>query len=124
MLNTKDGTFTKDLISDGTKTTALKLSDDELIRVYNDIRKIGIINYPEVFKPGSFGFTRRSVSPHPTYELTIEYNGQQKRVFWDDESLSEEAKAKQLRELIDQVVSIIESKDEFKQLPKPQGGYM
>ena len=124
VLNTKDGTFTKDMISSGTKTTDLKLSDDELVTVYNDLRKINIMDYPEVFKPDRFVITQRSVSPNLTYELTIVYSGKQKTVFWNDESLSEESEAKLLRGMIDRVRSIIESKDEYKKLPEPQGGYI
>jgi len=124
VLNTKDGTFTKDMISSGTKTTDLKLSDDELGTVYTNLRMIKIMNYPEVFKPDRFAITQRSVSPYMTYDLTIGYNGKQKTVIWDDESLSEESEAKNLRDMINRVISILESKDEYKKLPEPEGGYM
>jgi hypothetical protein len=119
VLNTKDGTFTKDLISAGTETTELKLSNDELALVYDAMQKINIMKYPEVFKPDSSQFVR----PYQTYDLTINYAGQDKRVFWEDESLSRGPEATQLREVFEKIKSIIECKDEFKRMAEPVGGY-
>jgi len=123
VLDTKDGTFTKDLIIAGAKNAPLKLSDEELTTIYNEMQKIKIMNYPEYFKPDRLPI-QRWVTPHPTYELTIEYNGKEKRIFWDDESLSEESESNKLRNVINLVKTIIENKEEYKKFPEPQGGYM
>lgn len=122
-LNTKNGTFTKDLVLSGTSTIPLELSNDELTMIYNEMRKISINNYPEDFKPDNDSTIKRWVTPCQTYELFITYNRKEHQINWVDSNLSEGSEAKNLRDLINMIVSTIESKEEYKKLPEPQGGY-
>ncbi len=122
-LNTIEGTFTKDLILSGTTTIPLELSNDELNMIYNEMCKINIKSYPEEFRPDYDSAVKRWVTPCETYELLITYNGKEHQIVWVDSSLSEKTEAKNLRDLISLIISIIENKEEVKKLPEPKGGY-
>lgn len=123
-LNTFNGEFTKDLITSGTATTKLKLTDEEMRQVYGQMRRINIMGYDEIFSPDSFSLTKYFVTPYRTYQFTVSYGGQKKSIIWKDESLSNTASAKDLRDLVQIIQDIIERKEEFKNLPQPTGGYM
>jgi len=123
-LNTIDGTFTKDLVISGTKTIPLELSNDEITMIYDELRKISINSYPKEFKPDNNSTIKRSVTPCQSYDLFIRYNGKEHQISWIDSSLSEVSEAKNLRDLINVIISTIESKEEFKKLTEPQGGYL
>lgn len=118
-LNTFEGTFTKDLIAVGTATTKLKLSADEKRKIYEEMMKVKILEYPAVFKPKS----NRGVEPHLTYYLKVRMNGKIKEITWEDESEAQTREAVRLRDLINKIIDLIKNKNEFKKLPAPQGGY-
>lgn len=123
-LDTKAGTYTKDLILSGTISIPLELSTDELTKIYNEMYKIKINNYPEKFKPDNDAAVQRSVTPCQTYELLLTANGKEQQITWVDSSLSEKTDANNLRDLINLIISAIESKEEVKKLPEPRGAYL
>jgi hypothetical protein len=120
-LDTFKGQFTKDLAAAGTTTTRLKLTNDEMEKIYQHMVEINIFNYPEVFKPSSN--LAQYVTPHPTYEFTINIDKVTKKIYWEDENQSDSADAKRLRDLIDNIRQTVESKVEYKKLPPMEGGY-
>ena len=63
-------------------------------------------------------------TPYPTYYFRVEYNSDTKELLWHDNMLTEDEKAMKLRELINFIRNIIESKEEYKKLPPAQGGYL
>lgn len=120
VLDTAGGTFTKDLISAGTKTTELSLTEKELQGIYSEMDRINILNYPEKFSPKSDVF----MTPHPTYYLKIQVNSEVKEILWEDKNDSQAVEAVQLRNLVNRIVQSIEKKKEFKTLPGAVGGYI
>lgn len=118
-LNTVDGTYTKDMIGEGTLTTNLKLSEEEMNDIYKTMRNIDILSYPGIFTPES----NTGQTPFPTYWIRIFYEGKEKRIYWEDEKDSKTKEAVKLRELYKKIHEIVVEKEEYKKLPKPKGGY-
>lgn len=50
-LDTAKGQFTKDMVSEPSITTSLKLSDDEMNTIYSEMKRINILDYPDSFNP-------------------------------------------------------------------------
>lgn len=124
-LNTFEGTYTKDMIIDPSITVNLSLSKEELDRIYKKIVEINFFGYPDQFSvfvpPGqSVGM----VTPYYSYYFRVEYDSKVKELRWEDNITSEDKKAEKLRELINLIRDIVESKEEYKQLPSPRGGYI
>jgi hypothetical protein len=120
-LDTFKGQFTKDLAANRTTTTRLKLTNDEMKKIYQRMVEINIVSYPEVFKPSST--LAQYVTPHPTYEFTINIDKVTKKIYWEDVNQSDSLDAKRLRDLIENIRQTVESKEEYKKLPPMKGGY-
>lgn len=118
-LDTPKGTYTKDMVTAPSVTTTLKLSDEEMNEIYTVMRNINILSYPDNFNPKSNMFQ----NPFQTYSIKIIANGKEKNIYWKDESVSNSKEAVKLRDLIKRIHEIISTKEEYKKLPEPQGGY-
>ncbi len=124
-LNTFQGTYTRDMVSDPSITVNLSLSKEELDRIYQKMVEIEFFDYPEEFSvsvpPGeSVG----RVTPYSRYYFKVEYDSRVKELWWEDEIINPNEKAGNLRELIQFIRDIIETKEEYKKLPEPTSGYM
>jgi hypothetical protein len=131
VIDTYQNKFTKDMINDPSITIDLRLTEAEMDRIYQKMVEIDFFNYPERFKvsvpPGQ---PTVIVTPFPIYQFTVEKDSQIKRLDWDDTTLwddketNPDVKADKLRELINLIKGIIESREEYKELPEPTGGYL
>jgi len=123
-LNTFNDTFTKDMIMDPSITVPLTLSQQELDKISRKMLEIDFINYPGSFSvevaPGEAVGQR---IPYPSYYFQVEYDSQVKELFWEDKIINGSERADRLRELIRLIIDIIESKEEYQNLPSPSGGY-
>lgn len=124
-LDTFQGTYTKDMVADPSITVPLSLSEEELDRIYQKMVEIDFFNYPDKFSvyvpPGEpVGI----VTPYASYYFKVEYNSQVKELWWEDEIINENEKADRLRELIKLIRDIVESKEEYKELPPPSSAYL
>ena len=124
-LNTFEGTYTKDMIMDPPITVKLYLSQEEVDRIYQKMVEIDFFSYPDKFfvsvPPGE---VVGMVTPFLSYYFKVEYDSKTKELWWEDEIIKEDEKAEKLRELIKFIRDIIESKEEYKKLPSPRGGYL
>jgi len=124
-LNTFEGTYTKDMVMDPPITVKLHLSQEELDRIYQKMVEIDFFSYPDKFfvsvPPGE---VVGMVTPHLSYYFKVEHDSKTKELWWEDEIINEDEKAEKLRELIKFIRDIIESKEEYKKLPSPRGGYL
>jgi len=118
-LDTIKGEYTKDMVTDSSITTSLKLSDEEMNTIYSEMKKINILSYPKIFKPKS----NAQQTPFDTYSIKIIADGSEKNISWNDENVSEAKDAVQLRKLFKIIQEIIINKDEFKKLPEPKNTY-
>lgn len=118
-LDTIKGQYTKDMVTEPSVSTNLKLSDEDMDTIYSEIIKINILDYPDNFKPKNNVIQ----TPYYTYNFKIIVNGMEKNISWADENVSESKEAVQLRKLFKKIQEIIESKEEYKKLPEAKGGY-
>lgn len=123
VLDTASGLFTKDLVSErlGTVTTNLALTEEELASLYADLRQLDIGTYVGVFVPGSAAGSGHT--PYVSYYLHVRACGQEKEIFWEDNSDSAERDAVALRTFFARIQAIIEGKPEYQELPQAKGGY-
>lgn len=115
-LNTFKQTYTKDLIMDGTVTTKLRLSDSELWAIYQKIIDLNLFDgkIDPVDK-------RIILIPSSDYYLKVQIDSEQKELSWTNKHGKINDR---LQQFTDYVISIIQSKDEYKRLPAAKGGYM
>jgi hypothetical protein len=118
-LDTIKGQYTKDMVTEPSVSTNLKLSDEDMNTIYSEIRNINILDYPDNFKPKS----NVTQIPFCTYNFKVIVNGIEKNLSWADESVSQPKQAVQFRELFKKIQERIESKEEYKKLPEAKGGY-
>ncbi len=124
VLDTFKGEYTKDMVLGPSVTVPLSLSEDEMDRIYQKMVEIDFFNYPERFSvvvpPGEL---TGMVTPFSSYYFKAEYHSQIKELWWEDEITNKDEKADKLRELINLIRGIVESKDEYKKLPEPRSAY-
>lgn len=117
-INTFNGTVTKDLIVDGTKTIKLELNKEELQMIYEKMKEIKINETKELIpKKGCI------VEPHEDDEWTIEFDDKTIKHNISGEYCEPTEDAKQLLKLRNYILNIIKSKDVYQSLPKPNGSY-
>ena len=122
-LNTFDGTFTKDLILDSTRTTSFVLSETELDSIAEDLSAADIFSYPDTFVVQT-GDTAVFITPHQTYILKIRQGNTWKEVYWEDSLIAPDPRAGRLRQTFNAIRALVESKPEYKKLPPARGGYL
>lgn len=125
VIDTYGDKFTKDMITAPSITIDLRLTEEEMDRIYQKMVEIKFFDYPETFKvEAPPGEPTGIVTPYSTYIFTVETDGRTKTLQWDDEITNPDEKTEKLRELINLIREIIESREEYKQLPEPEGGYL
>jgi hypothetical protein len=122
-LNTFNDTFTKDLVLDGTVRTRLVLTEAEIDSIEAMFLSIDIFDYPDTFvAPNSD--TVAVVTPHVTYVLKLKRDASQKVVYWADSLVSTDIRGANLRRAFEFTRTLIEAKQEYKNLPPARGGYL
>ncbi|MFB5089609.1 hypothetical protein PGC35_20905 [Psychrobacillus sp. PGGUH221] len=121
-ISTFEGTVTKDLIADGTATTELILTEEEMKDIYENMPEINIAETKE-FTPEPINGTVCMQQPYGEDEWKIIINGETLTHLISGEYCEPTNDAKQLIELRNYVFNIIKSKDEYKSLPESDGGY-
>ena len=122
ILNTFNGTYTKDLGRNPSVTIDFSLSDEDMDRIYQKMLEIDFLCYPNKFViivPDGESVAMRS--PYLEYYFQVVCNQRIKVLKWEDTILNVDEDAKNLRSLIDLVRSTIESKAEYRSLPSPVG---
>jgi hypothetical protein len=116
-LNTFNGTFTKDLVIDGTITTRLTLTPEELSQIQERLSDIGFFDYPETFP------SQLVVTPRGDYYLKVQNGSTVKEVTWYSDSQLDPKTDADLSQLCSLITDMIEEKLEYKLLPPPNGAY-
>ena len=121
-LNTFNETYTKDLGKDPPITVEFRLTDEDMERIYQKIVEIDFFCFPEKFViPVPDGEVVSATSNYLQYYFRVECDNKVKIVQWKDYILKENDDAKNLRKVISLIRSIIESKDEYRDLPSFEG---
>jgi len=118
-LNTFHGTFTKDLILDGTVTARLVLTTEELEQIRQKIVEADFFNIPEKFPLKS-----PLTMPDYSYYLMVNNRTATKAVTWGTNSQIDSSTEARLNQLADFIVNIISDKPELKLLPPANGAYL
>ena len=115
-LNTFAQTYTKDMVMDPSVTIKLKLTDNELTGIYQKLNDLKLFN--ESTKPIEGNVM---VTPCSSYYLKVQINSEQKELSWNN---CRGRISDKFQQFTSYVIQIIESKEEYKKLPTPQGGYL
>lgn len=121
-INTFEWTVTKDLIVDGTASTELVLTRDELQEIYKKMQEMNIFETKD-FTPKPINGTVCMQEPHEDDEWKIIINGQTLTYGISGEYCEPTNDAKQLIDLRNYVFTLIKSKPEYQSLPASNGGY-
>lgn len=119
VLNTYNNTFTKDLVSAGTATAVLTLTEEELNTIYQMMLDIDIFAdktlVPEIDRCGK--------TPFHTDNWNITAAGKTISLSWSDKSCELTEDAKELENIRNEIIQMVEQKPEFKELPEAHGAY-
>lgn len=121
-INTFEGTVTKDLIADGTVSTELTLTEEEMKDIYMKMKEINIAEQ-KVLIPEPINGAVCLQKPYEEEAWKIMINGETITHFISGEYCEPTNDAKQLIDLRKYVFNIIKSKDTFKSLPESKGWY-
>lgn len=119
-INTFENYVIKDLVLDGIAKTEMILTKEEMKSIYDQMMAVEILSYPRFFNPP----IDSQYTPSPTYIFVIVIDGKEKEIYWTDSGMSQDEKAIRLRELIKSILSLVREKDEYRQLPPANGGYI
>jgi hypothetical protein len=124
-LDTYRGTFTKDMGLDAPITIGLRLTAEEMETIYRKIVEVDFFSYPDKFSVNlPAGVLETRPLPYDTYFFRVTRDGQTKELLWHEKVTNSEPRADKLRELINLIRGMIESKDEYKNLPESKSGYL
>ncbi len=115
-LNTFTQTYTKDMVMDPSVTIKLKLTDNELAGIYQKLNDLKL--FSESTKPVEGNVM---VTPCSSYYLKVQINSKQKELSWNN---CRGRISDKFQQFTSYLIQIIESKEEYKKLPEPQGGYL
>ena len=120
ILDTFNGTFTKDLIFDPAITIPFQLSNEQMISVYQEMIEIDFFDYPDVFSiPNRTAFQ----TPAERYHIVVRNGNISKTLDWTDEVIEPvTSEADNLRNLFQIIMEMISASPEYKKLPEPKGG--
>ncbi len=124
-LNTFNGTFTKDMVSDPPVNIDFNVTDEDMDRIYRKMLEIDFFCYPDEFAvPLPESGTVSMVDPSQGYYFMVTCDRKVKVVRWEDKIMNENENATKLRALIRLIRGIIENRDEYRELPQPKGAYL
>jgi hypothetical protein len=121
-IDTFNGTFTKDIISQTrpNPTVELRLTPEELASLYRDLRAMRILDYPSVMDTTNTGIT---ASTPTSYRLDIRAGGIEKSISWGHGEFAGTPEAKALLDWFKKLQDMIEAKPEYQRMPPLEGGY-
>lgn len=124
VLDTFEGTFTKDLVPDPPVTIPLRMSSEQMQAVYAKMVEMDFFGYPAVFAiatPTSGLMTIQT--PAERYRIVVTSGGASKTLEWVDEIVDPTSReADDLRALFDMIEGMITASPQYQQLPERSGG--
>ena len=123
-LNTFTNTYQKDLVMDGTIKVKFWLTEIEQNRILEKANAVNYFAMRDTFKYVSPDSINVYISPDPGVQLLrIKYQSEDKTTVWRYPTPENDEEFNDLLELQHYIVTMIESKREFKVLPQARGGY-
>jgi hypothetical protein len=125
VLDTFNGTYSRDMWLDPWITVNLTLSKEEMDSIFQKMVEMEFFNYPDEFKIIVPKGEKYGVYSHgKNYYFKVAYKTRIKELRWYNDISYPDEKAKKIEELGNFIREIIQAKEEFKKLPKPRGGYV
>lgn len=119
ILNTKAGTYQHDMVSDPSITIPLVLTAEEKTQILESALAMNFFSFIHHI------CTDRSVSSGAAcFHLRIETPERNNWIEWCNRIDEQSEEARKADKLIKMVIGIVESRSEFKALPRPKGMYM
>ena len=118
-LNTFEGTFTKDLVEDGSITVEFWLPKEDQESIIELAQELSFISLPDTIPalPGVL------ITPNPSPDsLRIKFEDMDKTVVWSYPNDSENTDYKKVIELSEHIMSIVKESETYKLLPEARGG--
>jgi hypothetical protein len=123
-LNTFENTFQKDLVMDDVMKVKFWLTAEEQNKILEKANLLNYFSMPDTFINNSPDSISVSINPDPGEQvLRIKYQSNDKTTVWSYPLLENNAQFDNLLELRQCIITIIESKPEYKKLPPARGGY-
>ena len=123
-LDTISGTYTKDMVVDPSVTVKLTLTNEERDTILAEARAVGFFELPSQIVPPDTTELGCLGTPCGEELLRITVNSTSHTVKWDDCNCSPSSERDRADRVGRLIQKIIESKPEYKKLPKPRGGYI
>ncbi len=121
VVNTFDGTLTKDLVLDGTITVPFWFTTAEQNLIISELDRAGFYDLPDTVHQ----ITGVSIDPNPGSQLLcVQGNQGQKSVVWFLPPDQTNDYGQAIQQLASAIWAIVEAKAEYKQLPPARGGYL
>ncbi|HEY9061756.1 MAG TPA: hypothetical protein VIO64_14780 [Pseudobacteroides sp.] len=124
-IDTYKGTFTKDLVKDGTKTIEFKLPDNIKKSIYDLMRDIDIMSFPTKLDLEGTG-----IMPSCDYKLTVTIGSKSRTIEWSNglypevNNIDLSIHNKNFLKLVKYISDYIYSTDEYKNMPEANGAYL
>lgn len=119
-LNTYNSSITKDLVINGTVTTTLVLSKEELDGLQQKIIEMNLFDYPDSF-PDS---TIRRMTPQGDYYIEVQNGNVTKQVSWNSNSEVPSSMQEDLDTLREYITTLVKQTPEYQALPEAVGAYL
>ena len=116
-IDTLQGTFKKDMIADPSVTISLEFTEEEMSAIQQKIAELEIFEPVKTPAPEVTTFA----TPCTSYDLVVERGDVRNQLEWDCDDKGSNAK---LDALLDFIWPMLESKEEFRNLPEARGGYL
>jgi hypothetical protein len=123
VLDTFNGTFTRDMVVGKPIVVKLRLSKKQLKEIQNKMLEIGLFEYPSTFSSKPSTAIIGEQTPFDTFYFKVKSGNLTKELSWENKYLNENRKVVNLRELTGLIVGIIQESPEYKKIPEPRGGY-
>ncbi len=121
VVNTFDGTLTKDLVLDGTRTVPFWFTTAEQHLIISELQRAGFYELPDTIP--QIPDVRISPNPGPQL-LRVQADQGQKTVVWLLPPDQTNGNGEAIQQLASVIMAIVEAKPEFKQLPPARGAYL
>jgi len=124
-LNTFENTYQKDLILDGVIKVKFWLTAEEQNKILDKVNELNYFLLPDTLKYIPRDSMIIFIEPNPgEQKLRIKHQSNDKTTIWTYPLNDDNDDIKALIELQNFIITIIESKPEYKRLPPRRGGYM
>lgn len=122
-IDTYKKTYTKDLIIDGTKTIDFTIADSTKKEIYNLMVEVDILSIPDILTVEGI-----EITPSCDYSLKVTINGKTKNIVWNEgfytSTINNIPKDNvNFLKIVKYISDYIHNTNEYKSMPKSNGGY-